>query len=100
MPVTFKDQSETVKKAPLGNLSRSRKNPIPNCPLTAAMATIGGKWKLIIIFYLGKECMHFAELRRSVGRISQKVLTQQLRELEADGLVSRTVTGPVPSKVM
>src|SRR6266567_4930966 len=100
MPARFEDHSATVKKAPSGNLSRSPKNPIANCPLTAAIATIGGKWKLIIIYWLAKEPMHFAELRRSVGRVSQKVLTQQLRELEADGLISRTVTGPVPSKVI
>jgi DNA-binding HxlR family transcriptional regulator len=59
------------------------------CPLTAALAAIGGKWKLIIIYWLAEEPTHFAGLRRKMSLISQKVLTQQLRELCADGIVDR-----------
>jgi DNA-binding HxlR family transcriptional regulator len=62
---------------------------VSGCPLTAALAAIGGKWKLIIIYWLAEEPTHFAGLRRKMSRISQKVLTQQLRELQADGIVDR-----------
>jgi DNA-binding HxlR family transcriptional regulator len=78
------------KKAPSGNSTpRARVNPVTGCPLTAALAAIGGKWKLIIIYWLAEEPTHFAALRRKMDGISQKVLTQQLRELQADGLVHR-----------
>ena len=78
------------KKVPAGNsTNRSRANPVSGCPLTAALAAIGGKWKLIIIYWLAEEPTHFAGLRRKMSSISQKVLTQQLRELQADGIVHR-----------
>ena len=67
----------------------ARKNPVTGCPLTAALAALGGKWKLILIYWLAEEPSHFAALRRKMTGISQKVLTQQLRELQADGIVNR-----------
>jgi DNA-binding HxlR family transcriptional regulator len=80
----------TDKKAPAGNpVRRPRANPVAGCPLTAALAALGGKWKLIIIYWLAEEPAHFAALRRKMPSISQKVLTQQLRELQADRLVNR-----------
>ena len=79
----------TDKKAPRGNSTRARANPVTGCPLTAALAAIGGKWKLIILYWLAEEPSHFAALRRKMPGISQKVLTQQLRELQADGIVHR-----------
>ncbi|HEY0876114.1 MAG TPA: helix-turn-helix domain-containing protein [Vicinamibacterales bacterium] len=78
------------KKVPAGNrASRARANPVTGCPLTAALAAIGGKWKLIIIYWLAEDAAHFSGLRRKMSSISQKVLTQQLRELQADGIVHR-----------
>jgi DNA-binding HxlR family transcriptional regulator len=78
------------KKVPAGNsVRRPRANPVTGCPLTAALAAIGGKWKMIIIYWLAEQPTHFAELRRRMSGISQKVLTEQLRELQADGLVDR-----------
>lgn len=78
------------KKEPRGNSApRRRANPVTGCPLTAALAAIGGKWKLIVIYWLAEEPTHFAGLRRKMSGISQKVLTQQLRELTADGIVDR-----------
>ena len=78
------------KKEPRGNsVKRHRPNPVTGCPLTAALAAIGGKWKLIIIYWLAEEPTHFAGLRRKMSSISQKVLTQQLRELDGDGIVDR-----------
>jgi DNA-binding HxlR family transcriptional regulator len=89
-----------IKKAPTGNRPLgSRSNPVSGCPLTAALAAIGGKWKLIIVYWLADSPRHFAALRQAVPGISQKVLTQQLRELESDGIVLRHPTGAVPAPV-
>lgn len=70
-----------------------------NCPVEAALAVIGGKWKPIILWWLNERTCRFAELRRSIPGITEKMLTQQLRELEADGIVTRTVYPVVPPKV-
>ena len=77
----------------------ARRNPLADCPLTAAFAAVGGKWKLTILYWLSHEEHHFSGLLRRVAPISHKVLTEQLRELEADGLVARESTGPVPAPV-
>jgi DNA-binding HxlR family transcriptional regulator len=88
------------KKAPSGNHSRLRRpNPVSGCPLTAALAAIGGKWKLIILYWLEQSPKHFAALRREMPGISQKVLTQQLRELVNDGIVRRQPKGAIPAPV-
>ena len=89
-----------IKKALSGNRPRpGRPNPVSGCPLTAALAAIGGKWKLIIVYWLAESPKHFAGLRRVMPGISQKVLTQQLRELVSDGLVQRRPKGAIPSPV-
>src|SRR6266508_3934419 len=90
----------SIKKAPAGNHARSaRPNPVGGCPLTAALAAIGGKWKLIILYWLAESPKHFAALRRVMPGISQKVLTQQLRELMSDGIVRREPKGAIPAPV-
>jgi DNA-binding HxlR family transcriptional regulator len=73
---------------------------VTDCPLTAAFAAVGGKWKLIIVYWLSRQDLHFAGLRREITAISHKVLTEQLRELEADGIVKRDPRGSVPAPVM
>jgi DNA-binding HxlR family transcriptional regulator len=90
MLLFYRKMSMPDKKVPAGNaLPRRRGNPVPGCPLTAALAAVGGKWKMIILYWLAEEPSHFAALRRKMPGISQKVLTQQLRELRADGLIRR-----------
>lgn len=90
----------SVKKAPAGNYTRLRRpNPVGGCPLTAALAAIGGKWKLIIVYWLAESPKHFAALRQVMPGISQKVLTRQLRELMSDGIVQRQPTGAIPAPV-
>ena len=99
-----------IKNAPSGNdvndatlrngAKRTRPNLVGGCPLTAALAAIGGKWKLIIIYWLAESPKHFAALRRAMPGISPKVLTQQLRELMNDGLVRREPKGAVPAPVV
>jgi len=88
------------KKAPAGNPPLARPNPLPGCPMAAAFAAIGGKWKLTLLYWLAHGESHFAGLRRRGTPITPKVLAEQLRELEADGLVERIVTGPVPAPVI
>lgn len=88
------------KKALSGNHQQlARANPVEGCPLTAALAAIGGKWKLIIVYWLAESPKHFAGLRKAMPGISQKVLTQQLRELISDGIVNREPKGAVPARV-
>src|ERR1041385_3152146 len=88
------------KKALSGNHQEQRRpNPVGGCPLTAALAAIGGKWKLIIVYWLGGGPQHFAALRQLMPGSSQKVLTQQLRELVDDGIVHRQPTGVIPAPV-
>jgi DNA-binding HxlR family transcriptional regulator len=77
-----------------------RANPVSDCPLTAALAAMGGRWKLIIIYWLAESPKHFLALRRLMPAISQKVLTEQLRELIADDIVQRERTGRAPAPVV
>ncbi|MEW6736543.1 MAG: helix-turn-helix domain-containing protein [Acidobacteriota bacterium] len=70
-----------------------------NCPVEAAIDVIGGKWKPLILWWLHQDTHRFAELRRKMPGITEKMLTQQLRELEADGIVQRQVYPTVPPKV-
>lgn len=88
------------KNAPSGNPPASRANALPGCPMTAAFAAIGGKWKLTLLYWLAHGETHFAGLRRRGAPITPKVLAEQLRELEADGLVERIESGPVPAPVI
>jgi DNA-binding HxlR family transcriptional regulator len=70
-----------------------------NCPVEAAIDVIGGKWKALILWWLHQRTWRFAELRRQISGITEKMLTQQLRELEADGIVARRVYPTVPPRV-
>jgi DNA-binding HxlR family transcriptional regulator len=70
-----------------------------SCGLDVALAVVGGKWKPLVLFHLGGGSRRFGELRRLVTGISEKVLIQQLKELEADGILSRTDYREVPPRV-
>ena len=70
-----------------------------NCPVEATIDVIGGKWKPLILWWLHQRTYRFAELRRLIPGITEKVLTQHLRELEADGIVDRRVFATIPPKV-
>jgi len=69
------------------------------CPTEATLAVIGGRWKVPILWNLFKGTLRFGELSRSLPSATQKMLTQQLRELERDGLVLRKVYAEIPPKV-
>jgi|SRR5215469_5338248 len=70
-----------------------------DCPIKTTLDVIGGKWKPLILFYLKGEPQRFSDLRRSVPEVTQKMLTDRLRELERDGIVHREVYPQVPPKV-
>jgi DNA-binding HxlR family transcriptional regulator len=69
------------------------------CPTAATIAAIGGRWKIILLWHLYGGKLRFSELRRKMPLISQKMLTEQLRQLEGHGLVTRTIYAEVPPRV-
>lgn len=69
------------------------------CPVEAALEQISGKWKGLVVYHLLGGTHRFSELKRKVGSVTQRSLTKQLRELEGDGIVDRTVYAVVPPKV-
>lgn len=75
------------------------KSTLPNCPVETCLKFISDKWKILIIRDLLTGTKRFNELLRSLSPISQKMLTQNLREMEKDGLISRKVYPCVPPKV-
>lgn len=75
------------------------KTNLPECPVATTVQIIGSKWKLLILRNLLARPWRFNELKRSLEGVSQKVLTDALRSLEADGIVIRTVYPEVPPRV-
>lgn len=70
-----------------------------NNPVELALDVVGGKWKMPILWRLQERKWRHGELKRSLGRVTHKILTQQLRELERDGLIARQVHAVIPPKV-
>ena len=69
------------------------------CPVDVTLSVIGGKWKLLIYDQLHRGVTRFGQLKRAIPRITQTMLTQQLRELEQDGIVTRTIYAEIPPRV-
>lgn len=72
---------------------------LPACPVETTLTLIGDKWKVLILRDLITGTKRFGELKKSIGSVSQKVLTAQLRDMEAKGLVNRKVYAEVPPRV-
>lgn len=69
------------------------------CGMEAVLDLVGGKWKLLVLYHLGAQRLRFGELRRLVGNVSEKMLSQQLKEMTADGLLRRIDFKTVPPHV-
>lgn len=83
-----------------GDEYRIRMNgQVYHCALDVTMELVGGKWKTIVLWYLRKDKKRFSELRKLIPGITEKMLSMQLRQLEKDGFVSRTVHAEVPPRV-
>ena len=74
-------------------------NELPACPVETTLTLISDKWKVLILRDLMPGTKRFGELKKSIGHVTQKVLTTQLRQMEASGLVTRTVYAEVPPRV-
>lgn len=77
----------------------SRTQELPACPVEATLMLIGSKWKILIMRNLFMRPWRFNELKKNLTGISQKVLTDSLRAMEADGIINRTVYAEVPPRV-
>ncbi len=75
------------------------KNDLPPCPVETTLTLIGDKWKVLILRDLMEGTKRFGELKKSIGSVTQKVLTQQLRAMEKSGLLTRKVYAEVPPRV-
>lgn len=80
--------------------SKSSKEAKEACPVSTAIDSFGGKWKPDILYFLNQAPRRFNELRRLIPNVTQRMLTQQLRELERDGLVNRRQFMEIPPKVV
>ena len=81
----------------MGNISTAEK--LPACPVETTLTLISDKWKVLILRDLLPGTKRFGELKKSIGHVSQKVLTAQLRQMEQSGLVNRKAYAEVPPKV-
>ena len=87
MPTLSAEQQEIVTES------------IYDCPVMTAIDVIGGKWKVIILYQLRGKVLRFGELKKTIPKITQKTLTQQLRALEEDKLITRKVYAEIPPRV-
>ena len=85
---------ETIKE-----IAATPSKALPSCPVETTLMLIGDKWKVLILRDLLPGSKRFGELKKSIGNVSQKVLTAQLRDMERNGLVNRKVYPEVPPRV-
>ena len=80
--------------------TRPTRKPVPkDCPVTFCLTKIGGKWKPLIVHLVRSDVNRFSKMHSAINGISKQMLTKQLRELEADGILSRKVYAEVPPRV-
>ena len=83
----------------MARIAHKRLDCSPGCAVEAALSLIDGKWKGVVLYHLLERTHRFNEIRRRIPNVTQRMLTNQLRELETDGLILRTVYAEVPPKV-
>jgi DNA-binding HxlR family transcriptional regulator len=88
-----------MTKVKEGSTNSINRNFLSDCNLTYAVQLIGGRWKLLILMRLEKGKRRFGELKKGIPNITERMLTLQLRELERDGVIIRTVYPEVPPRV-
>lgn len=74
-------------------------NDLVNCPVTATMDIIGGKWKILILYLISNDINRFGRLSMLLKEISKQMLTTQLRDLERDGIITRVIYPEIPPRV-
>lgn len=93
-------RTQTAGTIEKGSVARRRGDDRrSNCAVEAALGVIGGRWKGVVVYWLLQKKLRFGELRRHLPNCTERMLTVQLRELEEDGLVTRTVYAEVPPRV-
>jgi DNA-binding HxlR family transcriptional regulator len=93
------ERTKTAHSVKKGTVMPQKVQRVQGCSVERTMSLIDGKWKIIVLYKLLRGTLRFNELRRLIPSITQRMLTRQLRELEADGLIVRTVYAQVPPRV-
>lgn len=80
-------------------MAKAREPDLRDCPVSACLEVIGGRWKPLLLYLISSGCNRFGALGRAVPAISRQMLTRELRELEADGILGRKVFAEIPPRV-
>lgn len=99
MKNTCKYMDDPEESAMNDKTKKDKTKDLPACPVETTLTLIGDKWKVLILRDLLTGTKRFGELKKSIGNVSQKVLTSQLRDMEDSGLINRKVYAEVPPKV-
>ena len=83
----------------MANIRKNKDFNPYNCPVTHLLNRIGGKWKILIIYGISKNCNRFSSLQRAMPAISKQMLVNQLRELEEDKIIERIIYAEIPPRV-